>query len=261
MGYVQANIVGAKPKESAIDKINKGLDLAQNIMQTYQTGKQVFGGKGSLEEQLKQAQLKKTMAETDQIGKTKPIEERRLDLDQAKFDFEKGKPSSQFDRLPTENQITIKALAGTNANKEGIVSQIEAVMNKWDDLSENEQLQQGKQLIKVLNSTEGKDAVGAEEAKRLAGKLDFAMGNLFNSNPFQVGRDLPGFKKDADITANIIRNSMKSNADVIEKNYGRGGLRDLVQSKPQNKSLNIGDISKDDLLKEKQRRELMKARR
>lgn len=127
----------------------------------------------------------------------------------------------EFDNLPEDAKITIKALSANNANKEAISGQIEAVFSRWDTLSDTEKLQQGKQLIKTLNSTQGQDAVGAEEAKRLAGKLEFTLGNFFNSEPTQFGRDIEGFKKDAVITVAGIRDAMLSNQRVIDKAYGR----------------------------------------
>lgn len=131
--------------------------------------------------------------------------------------------AKKFKGLPPEDQKVIEKLAGSNADKISIANQIEAVMapENWDKLTEDEKLQQGRQLIKVLNSTQGQDAVGAEEAKRLAGKLDFAMGNLTNNNPIQFGRDLPGFANDSRITLDSIRKAVKANEGEIQKRYGR----------------------------------------
>lgn len=126
-----------------------------------------------------------------------------------------------FKNLPEDDKETIKKLAKSNADKTSISNSIDAVLNNWDQWDEKEQLQQGRQLIKVLNSTQGQDAVGSEEAKRLAGKLEFAMGNLTNDNPIQFGRDLKGFKQDAMNTSKSIRDSIGSNKQVIDKAYGR----------------------------------------
>ncbi len=135
-------------------------------------------------------------------------------------------PSRAFKNLPEESQQTITGLSKKNVNKDSIANQIDAVMNQWDAWPDDQKLQQGKQLIKVLNSTEGQDAAGAEEVKRLAGKLQFALGNLTNDNPVQFGRDLAGFKQDALNTVATIRSGVKANNALIDKAYGRQTKQD-----------------------------------
>jgi hypothetical protein len=126
--------------------------------------------------------------------------------------------------LPAEDQEVVKDLAKKNASKIAIANQIDAVINKWDSLSEDQQLKQGQQLLKVLNSTEGADAIGAEEAKRLGSRLEFAVGNFTNSNPMQFGRNLKGFAEDARITSQGIKNAIKANDSEIAKRYNRVGI-------------------------------------
>jgi outer membrane lipoprotein SlyB len=154
-----------------------------------------------------------------QDANTKAQLELRSAMD--KRDQEQTSVKRAFDNLPEDSKRTITSLSTKNADKEAIASQIEAVMGNWDNLSDREKLQQGNQLVKTLNSTQGADAVGTEEAKRLAGKLEFTLGNFFNGNPTQFGRDLEGFKSDADLTVKAIRDSMNSNQKVIDKAYGR----------------------------------------
>jgi hypothetical protein len=161
--------------------------------------------------------------EKQKLGAQQANTQAQLELKRAMDERERSETSNKrgFDNLPEDSKITIKALSANNANKEAISSQIEAVFSRWDTLSDSEKLQQGRQLIKTLNSTQGSDAVGAEEAKRLAGKLEFTLGNFFNSEPTQFGRDIEGFKKDAETTVAGIRDAMKSNQAVIDKAYGR----------------------------------------
>lgn len=139
------------------------------------------------------------------------------------FDQKNNRPGQDFRNLPEDDQEVVKGLSKKNADKIAISNSIDSVMNNWDQLDENQKLQQGRQLIKVLNSTQGQDAVGAEEAKRLAGKLEFAVGNLTNSNPIQFGRDLKGFHDDAVITSNAIKDSYKMNNQEIAKRYNKSG--------------------------------------
>lgn len=130
-------------------------------------------------------------------------------------------PQGQFKKLAPEDQEIIKDLGKSNAKKLTIANQIESTMANWDKLDEDGKLAQGRMLLKVLNSTEGADAIGAEEAKRLGAKLQYAMGNFFNDNPVQFGRDLEGFKADALQQIENIRGAIKANEGEIDKRYGR----------------------------------------
>lgn len=144
-------------------------------------------------------------------------------MNQRSEDLAEKKRLQELDlkNIPAQDRETVLGLTKKNVDKETIANSIDSVMNKWDNLSEGEKLKQGQQLIKVLNSTQGADAVGTEEAKRLANKLEFAMGNLTNNNPIQFGRDLEGFKKDAKITSSNIRDSIKMNQNIIDQKLGK----------------------------------------
>lgn len=124
------------------------------------------------------------------------------------------------EKMSPDDRTFVTTLSTKNANKESIANSIDAVLSNWDNLSEDEQLTQGRQLIKVLNSSEGQDAVGAEEAKRLGSKLQFAVGNFLNDNPIQWGRDLPGFKADAQNTVKALRSGAAANQKLINQRKG-----------------------------------------
>lgn len=157
------------------------------------------------------------------FNKQKALRTMDFQNDMAKLQMQLQTPHKQFENLPKDKQLTIEELAKKNANKISIRNQINAALAGWDKLSPDQQVATGRQLIKTLNSTEGADAVGAEEAKRLGGKLEFAMGNFFNSNPTQFGRDLPGFKEQAKNVSDNIGTAVKSNQSIIDQSYGRTG--------------------------------------
>lgn len=156
-----------------------------------------------------------------------PVVQKKYELEQDRIKKmqDRSKPENSFKALPVEKQKVIEGLGTKNANKIAISNQIDSVMNNWDNLSDDQKVTQGRQLIKVLNSTEGADAVGSEEAKRLGSKLEFAMGNLFNSNPVQWGRDLEGFKEQANLTSKGIKGAIKSNNSSIDEAYGRAPVK------------------------------------
>jgi hypothetical protein len=144
-----------------------------------------------------------------------------------------GSGKAVFNNLPKDKQETIIQLSKGNANKVAIANQIEAVTKNWDKLSPSQQLIQGRQLLKTLNSTQGADAIGAEEAKRLGSKLEYAFGNITNSNSTQFGRDLKGFKLDAIQTAKNLKDSISENQKIIDQAYGREPDTSNNDSAPQ----------------------------
>lgn len=127
----------------------------------------------------------------------------------------------KFENMPEDTKVTITDMAKKNVSKLGIANQIDSVMSAWDSYSDDQKLAQGRMLLKTLNSPEGADAIGAEEANRLGSKLEFAMGNFANSNPTQFGRDLKGFKEQAQNAAKNLKNTIKANQKIINEAYGR----------------------------------------
>lgn len=147
------------------------------------------------------------------------------DKDQQELNIQKNKAANTAnsgENLPIDQKRIVTDLAAKNASKIAIKNQIDAVMNNWDNLSDDQKVTQGRQLLKTLNSTEGADAIGKEEAERLGANLEFIWsGNFFNSNPTQFGRDLEGFKNQAMQTSSNIGEAIKSNQSAIDKNMGR----------------------------------------
>lgn len=182
---------------------------------------------GGNPEQAKSLTAAKFKGISDSMEKIYKIEQDRLNRIDARDAKAREKLMYNKDilHLPAENQEVVKDLARKNASKLGIANQIDAVMSNWDSLTEDQQVAQGRQLLKVLNSTEGADAIGSEEANRLGSKVEFAMGNIFNSNPVQFGRDLPGFKEQATGTSKAIRGAISSNNQTIDKMYENVGIK------------------------------------
>lgn len=171
----------------------------------------------------KNSQLDKTLKARENAPLT-PYQQETLKLQKEKNLIDAGKTSPEkksFEALPPDKQRVATDLSAKNANKISILNQVGSFLDSWDNWDEKEKLQQGREMIKVLNSKEGQDAVGAEEAKRLAGKLNFAYGNITNDNPTQFGRDLEGFKNDAFNTYNSMVDAVNSNQKQIESITGR----------------------------------------
>lgn len=140
--------------------------------------------------------------------------------------------NNNLENIPLEDREVVKSLSQTNANRIGIANAIDSAIASWPAMGESEKLQSMKQLIKTLNSDQGKDAVGAEEAKRLASKLQFAYGNFTNDNPTQFGRDLEGFAKDAENTSAVIKSSIAKNEEEIARRKGQP-IKRIAQDAPE----------------------------
>lgn len=133
-----------------------------------------------------------------------------------------SKAKEEFDLLPVQSQEMIKKLAGSSANKETINNQIKGAISQLDnpDISDDQKLTIGRSLLKTLNSTEGSDAVGAEEANRLGSYLEFKIANFTGPGSF-VGRDLDQFIEQTRLTSERIDKAIESNNEAIERLYGR----------------------------------------
>ena len=128
--------------------------------------------------------------------------------------------------LPVDVKSEVTALSGKNAGKVSIGNQIESYLTEFRSAeTADDKVRIGRQMLKVLNSPEGADAIGVEEAKRLGDALEY---NLFDvgaglgmKTGKLHGRDLGGFEKQAQSTLDAIRGSVKANRDEVGRLLGR----------------------------------------
>jgi hypothetical protein len=147
-----------------------------------------------------------------------PLEREKLGLENAKLRGEIGGEKQQFANLPVENQEQIKKLADKNATKAGISTQIDATVKMLKDpqINSDQKLMQARQMIKVLNSVEGQDAVGAEEAKRLAGLLEYHVWpNMTNPGPMFGRAPIEDFTTQAELSSRGLKDAMQTNQGII----------------------------------------------
>jgi hypothetical protein len=165
--------------------------------------------------------LEEKRLDNDRQNKLLGLKEREVRAAEKAAGVKAQLAANSGDNLPLDQKKTVEALSTKNANKISIRNQIDAVMSGWDKLSEDQKVATGRSLLKTLNSTEGADAIGVEEANRLGAKLEFALGNFTNSNPTQFGRDLKGFKEQAINTSKGIGDAVMANQDQIDGIMGR----------------------------------------
>lgn len=140
-----------------------------------------------------------------------------------------------FASLPKPDQIIVTDLTKDIAGKASIANMIDSQLanfkKSWQDGNKDLAIQQGNEMLKALNSDQGKDAVGAEEAKRLAAFLEYQVLNF--TGPGDVfGRNLDQFYSQAAQKTNAIKNTIKSNQKIIDDIYAGKGSPALSETDP-----------------------------
>lgn len=191
----------------------------------------------------------------DEFGLKKTTQEAKTKLEGEKFDFTKG---LQLDKLALEkirvgqlgkrtdayvqkilqpakageiklnavDDRLVKKAADDIANKQGISDAIEYEIGVLDDPSIDEYVKRAsaQNILKILNSAEGKDAVGVEESKRLGQFLEFqlnpvkgfATGRLF-------GTDLPRFVDQIQIKKDELDTRVSEGMNRVNNIYKKYG--------------------------------------
>lgn len=171
------------------------VDLFGNRTQEYKTQLAQAAEDRAFKRKLDEADLKFKQDNSllDRQYKTAQMGNMAVDNQKKIAEMNDLQTGNKFKRELTQDQV--KKLGEGNAKILAVKSGIDNALKQLDDpnLSEDLKLKVGQETLKLLNSAEGSDAVGAEEAQRLGSKLEFAMGNFFNGNPTQFGRDIPGF--------------------------------------------------------------------
>lgn len=203
---------------------------------------------------LQDQQYKKELLDQNKELK---LEDQAIRRDQNKTNAELAKERFEATKAAREEKIRsgghlelpekkmVETLATKTANIIPIKNEIDSVTSSWDKMTDEQRLAIGNGLIKTLNSTQGADAVGVEEAKRLAGKLEYAYGNLTSSNPTQFGRDLPGFLSQIKDTADKVGGTIKRNQKEIDRLMKRPGAEKNTYNEKLEKAYAAGLITKE----------------
>lgn len=107
------------------------------------------------------------------------------------------------------------------------LQKLDGGLKALDDATTAEQVVQiGQSLLKTLNDPENSDAVGTEEAKRLADELQ-SWSVLGPGGLLRIGRDLPGFKQRVKLLRDRLYNTATSQYQSINQK-----MPDLVDPPP-----------------------------
>jgi hypothetical protein len=264
LDYDKINQIAAQRGEANLEKtkaqtssILGNLEVAKgNLQRLISQGANNAAIESAKLEYKKLADAARLELDRDEFGLKKTTQEAKTGLEREKFDFSKG---LQLERLALEkvrvdqlgkradayvqkilqpakngeiklnavDDRLVKKAADDIANKQGISDAIGYEIGVLDDPSIDEYVKRAsaQNILKILNSAEGKDAVGVEESKRLGQFLEFqlnpvrglATGRLF-------GTDLPRFvdqisikKEELDTRVNEGMNRVNS----IYRKYGK----------------------------------------
>jgi hypothetical protein len=223
--------------ELAQNFANQGVDLSDEDMgainQAVDTGEIGAGFKSLLN---RQAQSKRSTNEYEKQIKSLDLESKRASIDKTRSEIEQSKlpfaQSKEAQKLAYAEELKNKAamsgaavnktqideIARKNANVFSVKSGIDSALAQLQsDLPEEEKIKVGQNLLKLLNSAEGSDAVGAEESKRLGSFLEWKFANFTQPGSF-IGRDL-------DLFTQQVANKSKELADRITRN--ESGIKGL----------------------------------
>lgn len=141
----------------------------------------------------------------------------------------KAKPAAKVPETPKEklqNKLVEKDAEVYQKRVQGL-QKLDGGLKALDDATTAEQVVQiGQSLLKTLNDPENSDAVGTEEAKRLADELQ-SWSVLGPKGLLRIGRDLPGFKQRVKLLRDRLYNTATSQYQSINQK-----MPDLVDPPP-----------------------------
>lgn len=169
------------------------------------------------EERLAASEERKAKAEERKFAQESALNKEKLAFEKEKFQAEMGTGKKQLALLSPDNKIMVEKLSEDSAKKTAIANEITSAVKIFDDptVSDTQKIKAGQALLKTLNSTQGSDAVGVEEARRLGSFLEWTI-RPFPESGKKIGRDLPGFRDQAASTVNRLASSIESNKSVVQ---------------------------------------------
>lgn len=150
--------------------------------------------------------LNKDYADSREGKKTKAKAEMEFNLQNSPERIQAEARNKQYAELSTKN-----------SNLANVRNGMDAALKQLEDknLSEEDKIKTGQGLLKLLNSAEGADAVGAEEAKRIGSYLEYKVGNFTQPGSF-IGRDLDKFTDQVRNNSQLLGQRIQSNQQSAE---------------------------------------------
>ena len=156
--------------------------------------------------------------EVDKFGYSKERDKEDFSIKRA----ESQRKAQGGENLPLDQkekvQVLSKGVANTTQIKNMIGSSLTQLRNP--DISDDQKVVIGQEMLKSLNSTLGPDALAAFDMKRLAGFLEFKKGNFTEPGSF-IGRDIDMFTEQVENNISRLDETAKSNQAEIDSLMGR----------------------------------------
>lgn len=247
--------------EGQLEGLMKALSIAQSVygiktdMARLKSFEQQQASEGVKNEELAKteemkrgqigAETELTKAKTAQLGKFDQQEAQKRNLELKKLNSEINKnnayASSLFKNSSLEKNISDQAIREqykdiykTNAKLFSVKSGIDAALKNLNDpnVSEDQKIKTGQGLLKLLNSAEGADAIGAEESKRLGSFLEYQTGNFTGAGPFW-GRDLDLFTEQVSLKSQELGQRLATNEQAAQSLLKGESLGTQVAKQPE----------------------------
>ena len=148
-------------------------------------------------------------------------EQNRLNREQREREaaMRADKPAAKVPETPREklqNKLIEKDAEVYQKRLQGL-QKLDGGLKSLDDATTAEQVVQiGQSMLKTLNDPENSDAVGADEAKRLADELQ-SWSVLGPGGLLRIGRDLPGFKQRVKLLRDRLYNTANTQFKAINE--------------------------------------------
>jgi hypothetical protein len=143
------------------------------------------------------------------------------DLANKRIEADKIKERDKGDNMPLDKKKFVDKLATEQASRYSITNQLQSSLDEFRKAkNEDDKIRYGQTLLKLLNSDQNPDAIGAEESKRIGSELEFQLFNLKNPGPM-FGRDLSAFERKIQSKINAQKETYKKNQQAIDGTMGR----------------------------------------
>lgn len=220
LGGARGGAIGGEAGLSGLSQLTKAQQLEQE--RKAQMKKEERAGVETAlrlksEARLAASEERKAKAEERKFAQESALNKEKLAFEKEKFQAEMGTGKKQLALLSPDNKIMVEKLSEDSAKKTAIANEITSAVKIFDDptVSDTQKIKAGQALLKTLNSTQGSDAVGVEEARRLGSFLEWTI-RPFPESGKKIGRDLPGFRDQAASTVNRLASSIESNKSVVQ---------------------------------------------
>jgi len=152
-----------------------------------------------------------------------------------------SKNKGDMAKLPLDKKKIVETLATKQANKISIRNQMRGAYAGFKAAkTKDAQIRAGRQMLKILNSTEGADAISSEEGKRLGDALELQVFNWKGPGPL-FGRDLEGFATQVQGTIDAVENGIQANQAEMDSIMGRSAAPAAQETGPHGPTVRQGD--------------------